>query len=772
MILRRSAFLLLTGLLIFPLETSPLRAADPLVESLQESFDQTPAARRRTYAAVIAEVDAGTGEISQARRLARAVALNQKAMDLEDDFISQIVSSAPSFSRLPISNPPFLPDYRRAAEAFTALQPGLPFLAEYTDNARLISERWGDGRALLEASLEYKSKYPLSRFWRRLLLLSGFRLAARGDGELARRAFETLWNEVPTSGQAIDSYRLIWALKGSGAPDIPPARMLDWGRGLGGAGRTAFTRLIETWPGSPEAEIAAIENARLIRDGFPVRALSDNVMQAGRLDRASEDFAARYPSSPRLPEFLSIRADFLYQCGKKSMAISRKNDYAWRKYGGKSRRSTAQKYKNLADEHFGKVRKLAEQMGQRYHGTPDYFRVCILDALGLIEQDRFDQALDRLNRLAAERPDSGAVNQIYWYIALTDYLKFDYLAVAQNLGAFEKTDRRDPLHWSRAMLFLGKARLTLGDSVGALRAFNALAQAYPYTYYGIRARALRSRLRNATPLNPAGDLPAMDAPKFPQTYTRQGAEIQKTAAVWRAMGFYAEAAYIYSNGLNITPQDDLLRFRMHENLYQAGWYHRVLRTFRGPFRDYLQKGGEGLPSGFWEIAYIHPEPFRGYIATHGRKNGIPPALVTAVMRQESNFHPRAKSHAGAVGLMQLLPSVGRRLGRAAGYGTVSAARLLEPEINIALGTRFLSSNLKKYNGNIALAISSYNADPRNLPAWLERSHGDRESEFDLDLFVELIPLDETYDYNLQVLTNFWRYQEVYGETDGLFRWKL
>ena len=86
--------------------------------------------------------------------------------------------------------------------------------------------------------------------------------------------------------------------------------------------------------------------------------------------------------------------------------------------------------------------------------------------------------------------------------------------------------------------------------------------------------------------------------------------------------------------------------------------------------------------------------------------------------------------------------------------------------------KFLASNLSKYNGNIALAISSYNADPRNLPAWLERSHPRGSDDFDLDLFIELIPLEETYDYNIQVLTNFWRYQELNGEKENLFSWKI
>ena len=143
------------------------------------------------------------------------------------------------------------------------------------------------------------------------------------------------------------------------------------------------------------------------------------------------------------------------------------------------------------------------------------------------------------------------------------------------------------------------------------------------------------------------------------------------------------------------------------------------------------------------------------------------------MRQESNFHPSAKSHAGAVGLMQLLPSVGRRLARSAGLGNVSSSMIYSPEINIIAGTSYLAQSLKKYDGNIALALSTYNADPRNLPVWLDRMRGESEDDFfDLDLFVELIHLEETQDYNRKVLSNYWRYQEIYGENKLDFAWKL
>jgi hypothetical protein len=759
-----SAFLCL--LLFLPL--SDLLSAGAAVSRLQDSFDARPAERRQIYTEVIGLVDRAGAAADSAELLARAVALEQRAMDAEDEFIGRLVSSAPGFAGLSWSAPPFLADYARAARELGILSSRFPFVQPCAESAKIVSEQWRDGPALLTAARDHRSKYPMSRFGKRLLLLAGCRLAIERNYRLAAEAFAPIWSESPTSGQAVDAYRLADGLKGSRQLELTPEQMLDWGRGLGMSGNAIFTRLIERFPASRAAQQAYLEMFRNISRGFPARLLSLNFKLADRLDREFSSFIRAYPNSEFLPEILLVCADFHYQCGKKSMSIARKNDNS----NKQSRRRQNQKFSADARKHFQRVGYLDSLATARFPGKSWYFQTGILSALTMIEMDQFDRALAELTTLAVQNPDSESVNQIYWYIGLTNYLKEDYQTVVKRLLPLEKDGYRDATFWSRAMLFLGKSCLFTGDSLAAARVFSILSRAYPYTYYGIRARYLKNGLGRMGSGEGSIDSSAKEAPRFPAAYTPEGALSRQEAEKWQALGFYAEASYVYSYALSVVPEDRLLRYRLHENYFLAGWYHRVLRQFRGPFRDYLERGGTGLPENFWKLAYLNPEPFFKLIVEEGAKRNIPPALITAVIRQESNFHPRAKSHAGAVGLMQILPSVSRRLSRGAGLGPVNARSLLEPRVNIALGTKYLASSLARHNGNITLAISSYNADPRNLPAWIERSHGEREGRFDLDLFVELIPLEETYDYNLQVLTNFWRYQEVYGNGGELFRWKL
>ncbi|MBW7996920.1 MAG: lytic transglycosylase domain-containing protein [Candidatus Glassbacteria bacterium] len=745
------------------------------VARLQESFDASPGVRNKIYTEVIKLNGESMGADSLGR-LARAVALFQRAMDGEDEFVDRMISEAPSFRQLSRSDPPFLDDYRAAAAELSRLEKLFPFTAGYSAAAGTVADNWHDGGEMLRAGTAYGRTYPVSRFTRRILLLAGCRFLLDQDYQAAADCFHALWEESGTSSQARDACRLVEAMNGAGGLKLGPERMLEWARAQGLTGHSDLTALIKRHSGSSQAEQAYLQIFENVNRGFSARQLSRNRRNAELLERYFKQFAARFPDSPEMERALLLRSEFNFRCGKKCQAIARKNDYSWRMYKNKSRRSTARKYQGFADTYFGRVATVDSICAAAYPGTAARMQAGLLRALSLIERDRYSRALSILAGLLGENPDDEQKVELAGYAGLIHYHEGHYAAAVETLAGLEEVRLSRFEGWQRAMLFLAKSRDALGDREMAARAYATLARVYPYTYYGIRARLLKHAiLRDNTGVLPwVSLLPMVQLPVFPDTLNATGKMVQEQAGWWSELGFYAEAAYCYSHGLSLAPDDLLLRFRYHENFLDAGMYHRVLRGFRGPFHRFLQQGGLMLPENFWRIAFLNPEENIGIIRHEGERRNIPPGLITAVMRQESNFNPGAKSHAGAVGLMQLLPSVGRRLARGEGIGSVSTRRLYDPAVNIRLGTKFLSMNLERYDGNIALAISSYNADPRNLPAWLERSHpaGTGEDAFDLDLFIELIPLEETHYYNRIVLTNYWRYQELGGEHQDLFAWKL
>jgi soluble lytic murein transglycosylase len=128
------------------------------------------------------------------------------------------------------------------------------------------------------------------------------------------------------------------------------------------------------------------------------------------------------------------------------------------------------------------------------------------------------------------------------------------------------------------------------------------------------------------------------------------------------------------------------------------------------------------------------------------------ALLMGVGRQESMFNPWVSSHAGARGLLQLIPRTAFLMARQLGL-PYSPGRLIgDPDYNVRLGSHYLKTLLKHYDGEVALAVAAYNAGPRRVDEWI-RLHGDprRRDRSALIDWIELIPFDETRNYVQRVI---------------------
>jgi soluble lytic murein transglycosylase len=151
---------------------------------------------------------------------------------------------------------------------------------------------------------------------------------------------------------------------------------------------------------------------------------------------------------------------------------------------------------------------------------------------------------------------------------------------------------------------------------------------------------------------------------------------------------------------------------------------------------------------------VYPIVHREAIILESRRRNLDPALVAAIIRQESGFNPRATSSAGARGLMQMMPSVGRAVARSIDVPEWRSDLLYQPDINLQLGIRHLEAFISRYEAPYALA--AYNAGESRLVRWLRRP-GARDPE----LFVERIPFTETRDYVRIVLRNRAMYRALY-----------
>jgi soluble lytic murein transglycosylase len=142
--------------------------------------------------------------------------------------------------------------------------------------------------------------------------------------------------------------------------------------------------------------------------------------------------------------------------------------------------------------------------------------------------------------------------------------------------------------------------------------------------------------------------------------------------------------------------------------------------------------------------------------------GVDASLIAAVIYTESHFRDQT-SHAGATGLMQLLPSTADYIARKSGGTRFTRSDLATPQINIAYGTWYLRYLLRKYHGNDVLALAAYNAGEGKVDEWWQAAQA-RGEAFDV---ARHIPFAETRDYVHRVLSARREYRHNYARELGL-----
>ena len=123
----------------------------------------------------------------------------------------------------------------------------------------------------------------------------------------------------------------------------------------------------------------------------------------------------------------------------------------------------------------------------------------------------------------------------------------------------------------------------------------------------------------------------------------------------------------------------------------------------------------------WYERLRYPLRYASYVRVHARENDLDPALLAAVIEQESKFDANAESSSGAIGLMQLTPTTAKGIAIRTGGSAFRTSDLYDPEINIRYGAWYLRNLFQKY-GSVRLVLAAYNAGQGNVDRW--RSAGE------------------------------------------------
>ena len=562
--------------------------------------------------------------------------------------------------------------------------------------------------------------------------------AAQGDHAAAARLYEELARSKTAS---------------------PDAVLLSLGQAQNAAGdRTraaqAFSRIYYELPTSDLVSSAAAELARL-EDVLPPKRSADRIaLELGRAERLFS--AKRYQPARQAfetleplvtgddAELVAIRlAESDYFLKRYRQARDRLTPYlatAARKEEARFFFFTATRALGLHDEYVRLARALVADFPDSSWAQETLNNL----ATHYLLTDEDEQADSVFRELYAKYPKGPYAERAAWragWWAFRHDRHQDATAFFESAAStFPRSDYRPAyLYWS------ARSREHVADTEGASAVHRIVTADYLNSYYGRLAYARLQKL---------GTKPASGTPDAPPPAPAE----PPTAELIRLL---------LALGLHEQARDELLfaqRTYGDTPLVGAtlGWVHNKLGDLRlgivqmkRAYPQYLSAEGSRLPAEVLKVVF--PLEHWALIQKYAVALNLDPYFMAALINQESAFDPRIKSAAGAIGLMQVLPSTGRQYARKLGlkrYGTVSLTR---PETNVQIGMAYFADILRR-QGDATRALIGYNAGELRVSQWDAERPGLEPEEY-----IDDIPFPETQSYVRKILGTAEDYRKLYGE---------
>jgi soluble lytic murein transglycosylase len=285
--------------------------------------------------------------------------------------------------------------------------------------------------------------------------------------------------------------------------------------------------------------------------------------------------------------------------------------------------------------------------------------------------------------------------------------------------------------------------------------YRVLSASYINYYYGELARKRLSVLNSqvSAPVAPAAALSSVRKLEVPEL-TGELPENDPHLIKARLLANAALNEYIGPE-IQASPTSSEWGALGQAEIYASyGEYTRALQSMKHSGISFFALPMDQVPEVYWRLLF--PQPYWSELVANSGENGLDPYLVASLIRQESEFNAGAVSRANAYGLMQLLPSVGKSLAKREKMKGFTAAQLLNPSVNLRLGTINLRQVLDRFGGQQEYALAAYNAGDTPVRQWM--SNGDYK---DIAEYVESIPYTETREYVQAILRNRQMYRALY-----------
>jgi soluble lytic murein transglycosylase len=633
--------------------------------------------------------------------------------------------------------------YGEAVSDFTQAKRAGEALDDYADylgaQAAIQAGRGTEAYALLD---HFADRYPDSIFVSTTPVLLASAHLQQNDPRGALAVLEPFLN-TPVADEADYRYDLgrAYQLAGDSAHAAP-----------------IFRSLFATKPLSYEAAQAA---AQLQAMGTPLSAgerktHADVLFNAKRYGEASAEYNAIGKNNPQLSEAdrnaLTIYAAV---CDFKLKHLSRRDVEKLPDTGDDSAALKLYMLAELSRNEDDRVGHdaLITQMIQRYPKSR-WLEEALYSGgnMYLLKRDA-NQTIYHYATLVAMFPNSTYAPSAHWRAAWMNYRTRNYSEAArlmdeQIVRYAGGSEVPDALYW-RGRIYEEEEH-NFGQAVNYYR---RLTEVYPDYYYAILAKQRLAVLGTQAATPPAAALSA--AQKGPaHELTGELPENDEHLIKARLLANAALNEYIGPEIRASSTSSEWGALGQAEIYVSYGEYTRALQSMKHSGISFFTQPMSQVPDIYWHLLF--PQPYWTELVANAGSNGLDPYLVASLIRQESEFNAGAMSPANAYGLMQLLPSVGKSMAKKHGIKRFDTRQLLNPSVNLELGTTNLKQVLDRFGGQVEYALAAYNSGDTPVRQWLASN-----DYKDVPEFVESIPYSETRDYVQAIMRNREMYRALY-----------
>lgn len=382
------------------------------------------------------------------------------------------------------------------------------------------------------------------------------------------------------------------------------------------------------------------------------------------------------------------------------------------------------------------------------------------------EQKQFPRSIALYDDYLKRYPSGQFHESASWFIAWQLIMQKRYREAVRHLDTIKNIKNNDIL-LSAIHYWKGYCFEKLRQYENAFNQYQELIFTDPLSYYYELAQKRITNLLANQKLNPQflERAPLSEVAFAPETFN---IDLKKESIhTSKARFYFRRGITLLECGLSDLASDELLDAQIYTdktypNLFQLARlflatrsYHRahyLTSLYLSPLITHRER--DDIIGTLLRLSF--PRAHKEYVESN--LYNVSPALVYAIMREESHFNTRVISQAGAVGLMQLLPETGTLISRRVKLPDYTTESLTNPKINIQFGAWYLKFLLTKFNGDMTYAIAAYNAGPAAVDDWIELF-----GNLDKDYFIEMIPYRETRHYVKRVLRSYGIYAWLYEQ---------